>query len=124
MITYLDENDFVKKQKGLKRYFAKSHKYFLFEVKDKLKYNKIQNGIYEVSLPIDDAFIKVYGELKVKYSVFRNTIIFEDIVPSDILLECYSKNLPTYNGIPYRNKHDLFKIKLYSKIKPNEKEGE
>lgn len=121
MITYLDENDFIKKEKGLKRYFKKSYTYFIFEIKDKLKRSKLHNGIYEVSIPVDDLFVKVYGELKVKYSVFRNTLIFEDILPSDILLECYSKNLPVYNGMPYRDKKDLFKIKLHSKIK---KEGE
>lgn len=112
MIVYLDENDFIKKEKGLRRYFRRAYTYLCFDIKDRLKQGKHESGSFERSLPVDELFNKVYGELKVRYTVSKGTVIFEDITPGDILIQGYMKNLPIYKGIPYRDKKDLMKIKL------------
>ena len=57
-------------------------------------------------------FEKVYGKITLKFSVKNDIAILEDITPNDILMACYSKDLPTYKGIPYDSKKDLEKIKI------------
>ena len=74
------------------------------------------DGIYEVDLPTDKLFEKVYGKLQVKFSVRNDVAIIEDIVPNDILLACYEKEVPTYKGIPYDTEKDLAKIKIMEKL--------
>ena len=111
-LTYVDENDFIKKYKCLSRYFRKTYKYIMFEVLPKLRTIGKVDGIYEIDLPVDEVFNKVYGKLQLKFSVKNDVAILEDIVPGDILIEGYMRNLPIYEGIPYRNSKDLFKIKL------------
>ena len=109
---YMDENDFRKKKRALARYFKKCHKYLIFEAMPKLKQKGKKDGVYEVELPAPKLFVKVYGKILLKFSVKNDIAILEDITPNDILLACYSKDLPTYKGIPYDTKKDLEKIKI------------
>lgn len=112
-LTFLNQVDYKKKEKALSFYFKKSHKFLLFEVIPKLKESGKIDGIYEIELPTEPLFEKVYGKITLKFSVKNDIAIIEDIEPSDKLLEFfYSKELPTYHGIPYATKKDLFKIKL------------
>ena len=112
VITYLDENDFIKKQRALRKYFTRCYKYLVFSAIPTLKESGKIDGIYEVELPIDDLFRKLHGPMKLKFSVQNDVTVLEDITPSEYLINCYMKDLPVYMGIPYKTKKDLFKIKL------------
>lgn len=112
IVTYIDENDFIKKQRALRKYFTKCYKYLVFKAIPKLKEPNKKDGVYEVELPSGDLFKRVYGPMKLKFSVQNDIAVLEDITPSELLLNCYMKDLPVYKGLPYDTKKDLFKIKL------------
>ena len=112
LIKYLDENDFKQKERTLKKYCMNAYKYWNFDVLPKLKQTNKKDGQYELELPVSKLFIKVYGEVKVLFSVKNDVVILETIVPDEILTAMYRKELPTYKGVPYRNDRDKFKIEL------------
>lgn len=112
IITYIDENDFKKKERALRKYIMGAYKYWIFEVVPKLQKENKKDGKYELDLPVDKLFEKVYGKLKVLFSVKNDVVILEDIVPNEILIDMFNRELPTYKGVPYRNEKDKFKIEL------------
>ena len=116
IVTYIDENDFIKKQRALQKYFTKCYKYLIFKAIPKLKEPNKKDGIYEVELPSGDLFKRIYGPMKLKFSVQNDIAVLEDITPSELLLNCYMKDLPVYKRLPYDTKKDLFKIKLEVKM--------
>lgn len=116
IILYLDENDFKRKQRALRRYFMKTYKYFIFKFIPTLKKEGKVEGKYEVELPTDKLFKKVYGPIKVLFSVKKDVTVLEDIIPDEILIKCFERDLPIYKGIPYYTKKDLQKIKIAEKI--------
>jgi len=116
IITYLDENEFRKKEKVLRKYFTKNYKYLLFDFYPSLKKEGKQDGIYEVELPTDELFSKVYGKMKLLFSVRKDVAILEDIVPSYILKACFERDIPCYKGIPYKTEDDLKKIKIMERL--------
>ncbi|MBQ6628540.1 MAG: hypothetical protein IJI98_11055 [Methanosphaera sp.] len=112
IITYLDENEFKKRERAIKKYLMGAYKYWIFEVIPKLqKENKI-DGKYELELPVDKLFKKVYGEVKVLFTVKNDVVILENIEPTEMLLDMHKRDLPSYKGVPYRNEKDKFKIEL------------
>lgn len=112
LITYLNENEFQKKLRAVKSYNMMAYKYWIFEAIPKLqKENKIE-GKYELELPFSKLFEKVYGKVKILFSVRKDVVILEDIIPGEILIDMHRKELPTYKGVPYRNEKDKFKINL------------
>lgn len=115
-ITYLDENLYRKKKKALARYFRRNYKYLSMKVIPTLGKEKKKDGIYEIYLPTEELFEKVYGKIYLHFSVKNDVAIIEDILPNDILISCYEKDLPTYKGIPYENENDLKKIKIVEKM--------
>ena len=119
-IKFLDYNEFNKKMRALKRYSTNAYKYWLFEALPILKQDNKKDGVYELELPVNEIFKKVYGDVKVLFSVKNDVVILEDVVPSDMLMTMFREDLPTYKGIPYRDSKDKFKIDLVKEIK-NEK---
>ena len=112
IIVYIDENEFKKRERVLKKYLMGAYKYWIFEAIPKLqKENKI-DGKDELELPVDKLFKKVYGDVKVLFSVKNDVVILEDIEPSMVLLDMFRRELPSYKGVPYRNEKDKFKIEL------------
>ena len=116
LIKILDENLYVKKTRALKKYFTKVYKYLIFEALPKLIQEDKKDGVYKVELPTDELFEKVYGKMYLLFSVKNDVAVIEDIIPSDILIACYSKVLPTYKGIPYDSEKDLIKLKIMEKL--------
>lgn len=112
LITYLDENEFIKKERALRKYFMRCYKYLVFKVYPTLREEGKQDGIYEIELPVDELFERVYGKIKLLFSVRKDVAVLEDLVPDEILYECYMRDLPTYKGVPYANKKHLEKIKI------------
>lgn len=112
IIIYIDENEFKKRERAIRKYFMGAYKYWVFEAIPKLqKENKI-DGKYKLELPVSNLFKKVYGKVRVLFSVKNDVVILEDIEPSEMLLDMFRKELPIYKGIPYRNEKDKFKIEL------------
>lgn len=116
LITFIDKNEYVRKKRVLQKYFKKTNKYLVFEVIPKLKEQNKIDGVYQVELPTDKLFEKVYGKIVLKFSVQNDIAIIETIEPNEILTECYRRELPCYNGIPYANSKDLTKIKIMEKL--------
>lgn len=112
MVKIIDENEFTKQLKALRKYFTKTYKQFIFEVLDEMKRVSKEDGYYSTTLDIDEIFNKVYGQLKVNYIVKNGVVYIETFEPAQMLQDMYFRLLPTYEGIPYRNDKDLFKIKL------------
>lgn len=115
-ITYLDENLYRKKKKALARYFRRNYKYLSMKVIPALGKEGKKDGIYEIYLPTEELFEKVYGKIYLHFSVKNDVAIIEDILPNDILISCYEKDLPTYKGIPYETIKDLKKIKIVERL--------
>lgn len=111
LIRYVDENDFTKKERALKKYFIKTYKHYIFDIIPKLKQSNKNDGIYEVVLSDDELMNKIYGKIILKFSVKNDIAILEDIEPSQFLIDCNNRELPIYKGFPYRNRKDLFKIR-------------
>lgn len=120
-VTFLDKNLYRKKEKALSRYFRKCYKHLMFDVIPTLRKDGKQEGIYELELPIEELFKRVYGPMVLKFSVKKDVAIIEDIEPNDILISCFAKDLPTYKGIPYDSKKDFEKLKLMEGILCHEK---
>lgn len=114
--TIFDENLYKKKRNALRRYFRKTYKYLIFEVIPKLKEHGKKDGLYELELPTDVLFEKVYGKMILKFYVEKDKAYFEDITPNDILIACHRGNLPLYKGIPYSTKQELDKIKIVERL--------
>ena len=116
IISYYDENDFKKKERSLKKYFMKNYKYLIFDFYPSLKKEGKKEGKYEIELPVDELFEKVYGKMKLLFSVYKDVAVLEDIKPSELLLEGFRRELPTYKGVPYSSEKDLIKIKVMEKL--------
>lgn len=115
-VTYIDENDFNKKFRSLRKYCPKAHKYLIFEILNKHKFD-FNDGVHELELPTSKEFKSVYGQIELIYSTADSTIILEDIKPSNFLLAGHKKDLDVYKGMPYRNSKDKFKINLIMTMK-------
>ena len=109
-----DENDFRRKLRSLRKYCPIAYKYFLFDFKNEVE---VENGYYEHSLSTSKEIKAVYGEIKVKYIIDDNTFTLLDIEPAQFLIDGYISDLDIYEGIPYRNERDLFKIRLFNQMK-------
>lgn len=111
-IKLVNENEFIRQLRAIRKYFMKAYKQFIFEVLDEMKRVSKEDGFYSTTLDIDDIFNKVYGQLRVNYVVENGVVYIENFEPEEILNDMYFRLLPIYDGIPYRDKRDLFKIKL------------
>lgn len=116
ILVYLDENDFRKKERALRKYFMRNYKYLQFDFFPRLKQEGKRDGRYSVKLATSKLFESVYGKMELLFSVKNDVAILEDIAPGDFLLDCYEREVPCYKGIPYRNKKDLEKIKIMERL--------
>ncbi len=113
IITYIDENDFIKQTRALKTYYIRTYKDLVFNVSYTLKQANYEDGDYEIPPYTEESFKKVYGEFILKFFVKDKVIIIKEITPREILIDLFKmKFLKTYKGVPYRNDFDLFKIKM------------
>lgn len=113
---YKNQNDFIKKYRSLKTYFPLSYKDLLFHL-DKRKLYELKDGTYVKELLTTEEIKFVYGTIKLCFSVKNGNIVIENLEPEDFLLDGYYTLLNVYQGIPYRNEKDLFKIKLLKNMK-------
>lgn len=132
VFEYKNENEFKKKEKSVKKYNMLAYKKLLFEYYDKLKdgvflgkliskNSKENSEHYELTIPTDDMFVKVHGEMVLHYTVYKekNVVLLETITPEDLLLEGHRSELKTYKGVMISKENaekDMFKINLLNSL--------
>ena len=112
ILDYINENEFRKLERALKKYNMLAFKKLNFEYYPSLrtgnfigelvaKDSKNQTETYELKLPSDHLFTQVHGEVKLRYIVYKeqNTVMLETIKPTEILLEGHVAELTTYKGV-------------------------
>ena len=135
IIDYINENEFRKKERAIKKYNMLAYKKLLFDY-----YPSLREGIflgvivstnekdhidkYELTLPTDKTFVKVHGNITLHYSVYKdnNIVMLETLTPEDILTEGHQKELTTYKGVMVSKSHkdlDMFKINLLNSMNKN-----
>ena len=132
LFDYINENEFKKLERSLKKYNMLAYKKLYFEYYPSLKEGNFlgelvstnqQNGTetYELKLPTDPMFAKVHDVIKLHYMVYKNEhiVMLVTISPEDILGEGHQSELVTYKGVMVSKEHaekDIFKINLLNLI--------
>ena len=129
---YVNENEFKKLERSLKKYNMLAYKKLYFDYYPTLKEgnfigelvgtNKVKNtATYELKLPTDIMFSKVHGDIKLHYIVYEQDriVMLDTLTPEDILTEGHQSELVTYKGVMVSKEHsdkDIFKINLLNMI--------
>ena len=132
IFEYLDENDFRKKERSVRKYNMLAYKKLTFNYYPELRKgnflgkevskNEKDNTIsYELKLPTDELFEKVHGEMRLHYTVYedKGIILLTNITPEDILDEGHRSELETYKGVMISKsnpKKDMFKVNLLNML--------
>lgn len=135
VLDYINENEFKKLERALKKYNMLAYKKLNFEYYPSLRNGKFVGELtsqnkkastetYELKLPSDSMFSQVHGDVKLIYTVYKKeqTIMLNTITPSDILLEGHKSELTTYKGIMISKANaskDMFKIDLLKQLQQN-----
>ena len=136
ILDYLDENNFKKLERSLKKYNMVAYKKLMFDFYPKLRSGEFvgelvsinkheQTETYDLRLPTDSLFVKVYGEVKLNYTVYKsnNVVMLNNLEPKDILLDGHKSELTAYKGImiPKANaQKEMFKIDLLCRLEGRE----
>ncbi len=131
-IDYVNENEFKKLERNLKKYNMLAYKKLYFDYYPVIKEGNFLGKLisvneenntetYELLLPTDQIFSKIYGDIKLYYVVYKDakTVMLDKLVPEDILSEGHLPELTTYKGviISKENKDkDMFKIDLLNSL--------
>ncbi len=132
VFEYVNENEFRKLERSVKKYNMLAYKKLIFEYYPQLKEGQFLGQLvsvnskenvknYELKLPTDDLFVRVHGEVVLHYSVYENThtIILDKITPESILSEGHRQELEAYKGVMIskaNSEKDKFKIDLLNMI--------
>ena len=132
ILDYINENEFHKLERALKKYNMLAYKKLNFEYYPQFRSGNLLGEIvetnqekktvkYELKLPSDHMFTQVHGDVKLHYIVYteQNTVMLDTISPSDILLEGHMAELTTYKGVMISKQNeakDMFKIDLLNML--------
>lgn len=132
VLDYIDENEYRKLERALKKYNTLAFKKLNFEYYPSLRNGeflgelvsqnkKIGTETYELKLPSDKIFAQVHGEVKLIYTVYKKEeiVMLDSISPKDILLEGHMSELTTYKGVMISKANaskDKFKIDLINML--------
>lgn len=132
MFEYLDENDFRKKERSVRKYNMLAYKKMTFDYYPELRNGnflgklvsvskKDKTKSYELKLPTDELFAKVHGEIRLHYTVYedKHIILLTNITPEEILEEGHRAELGTYKGVMISKTNpekDMFKINLLNML--------
>jgi len=130
ILDYINENEYKKLERALKKYNMLAFKKLNFEYYPALRNGEFLGELvssdktnntetYELKLPSDHLFAQVHGEVKIRYIVYKeqNIVMLETIMPTDILLEGHVAELTTYKGVMISKANaekDKFLINLFS----------
>ena len=132
ILDYINENEYHKLERALKKYNMLAYKRLNFEyypalrsgefLGEKVSTNKADGTVtYELKLPSDHMFSQVHGDIKLHYIVYtkQGTVMLDTISPQDILLEGHMAELSTYKGVMISKQNeakDMFKIDLLNML--------
>ncbi|MDD3241421.1 MAG: hypothetical protein PHQ64_01395 [Bacilli bacterium] len=132
IFEYLNENDFRKKERSVRKYNMLAYKKLTFDFYPSLRTGKFIGELvsvnkkentksYELKLPTDSLFIKVHGEIRLHYTVYedKNIILLTNITPEGILEEGHRAELSTYKGVMISKTNpekDMFKVNLLNML--------
>jgi len=132
IFDYVNENEFRKLERSIKKYNMLAYKKLYFDYYPSLKEGKFLGKLiskdstkniitYELKLPTDAMFSKVHGDIKLYYMVYQNekVVMLDKFEPVDILSEGHASELVTYKGVMVSKQHaekDMFKINLLNMI--------
>ena len=132
ILDYINENEYRKLERALKKYNMLAFKKLNFEYYPSLrngefigelvsKNQKAGTKTYELKLPSDHMFSQVHGDIKLHYIVYEKekVVMLDTITPSDILLEGHMAELTTYKGVMISKNNaekDMFKIDLLNAL--------
>ena len=132
IFDYVNENEFRKLERSIKKYNMLAYKKLYFEYYPALKEgnflgklvstNQANNtSTYELKLPTDAMFSKVHGDIKLYYLVYHKEklVMLDKFEPISILSEGHASELVTYKGVMVSKQHaekDMFKINLLNMI--------
>ena len=132
IFEYLDENDFRKKERSVRKYNMLAYKKLTFNYipelrkgnflgEEKTKDEKMNTVSYELKLPTDEMFAKVHGQIRLHYTVYldKGVILLTNITPEGILDEGHRAELSTYKGVMVSKadpQRDMFKINLLNML--------
>lgn len=132
VIEYLNENEFRKKERAVKKYNMLAYKKLLFDYYPSMRdgnfpgvmishSDKEQTSKYELKLPTDPMFNKVHGDIVLHYTAYHKEriVMLDNLTPDDILTEGHQKELTTYKGVMVSKTHadkDIFKINLLNML--------
>ena len=135
VIEYLNENEFRKKERAVKKYNMLAYKKLVFDFYPAFRDGNFmgvivskntKDGItkYELKLPTDRMFAAVHGDVKLHYTVYENQklVMLDTLTPEDILTEGHQKERSTYKGVMVSKSHadrDMFKINLLNSMNKN-----
>ena len=132
VLDYINENEFNKLERSLKKYNMMAYKKLMFDFYPSLrkgdflgelvsinKHEQTEN--YELQLPTDNLFVKVYGKVKLSYTVYKdqNVVMLTGLEPKDILMDGHKSELTAYKGIMISKANaqkEMFKIDLLSRL--------
>ena len=133
VIEFLNENEFRKKERAVKKYNMLAYKKLIFEFYPGFREGNFcgmavsKNALegytkYELKLPTDRMFANVHGPLVLHYSVYeqQRMVMLNTLTPEDVLTEGHMEELSTYKGVMVTNSHkekDMFKINLFNAMK-------
>src|SRR5574344_948122 len=128
ILDYLNENEYKKLERALKKYNMLAFKKLNFDYYPSLRNGKFIGQLisknqkegtqtYELKLPSDHMFSQVHGDIKLHYIVYekQNVVMLDTITPTDILLEGHMAELTTYKGVMISKANaekDMFKVAL------------
>ena len=132
ILDYINENEFKKLERALKKYNMFAYKKLNFEYYPELRKGNFigelistnktdKTETYELKLPSDSMFKQVHGDVTLKYIVYKeqNIVMLDTITPTDILLEGHMAELTTYKGVMISKANaskDMFKIDLLNML--------
>lgn len=132
VIEYLNENEFRKKERAVKKYNMLAYKKLAFDFYPSFRDGNFKGVIiskntkdkitkYELKLPTDRMFAKVHGDIALHYTVYeeQKLVMLDTLIPEDILNEGHQKELATYKGVMVSRTHserDMFKINLLNML--------
>ena len=122
---YRNKNEFDKVTKGLKKCGVLAYKKILFEYCPSLKKGNFLGKLifadkkgnirkYELVLPTEPYFAKVYDELVLHYTVFMNekVIMLDTITPEEVLMNASPDMYKGVLGGEIKKETNMFKINL------------
>ena len=132
IFEYLDENDFRKKERSVRKYNMLAYKKLTFSYYPELRKGNFlgkkikedssaKTASYELQLPTDELFKKVHGPIVLHYTVYteKKIILLTNITPEGILDEGHRAELSTYKGVMISKTNpqkDMFKINLLTML--------